>query len=338
MIVYAQMHYYHLDQNEMPSSTVNNFACELDHLSFDYHRYGHHYLEELREQIAKKHDVSLEQVTLTPGADGALDLHFKYCSQNKIAIYLPKYSYPGFKKIAEQQNSQIHFYNASSDDDINVINSISKKQEVALVLCHPENPSGFIRTNWQQRLQKFRGLLIVDEAYIDYSLENSLLSLITQRSDSTSIIRTFSKAYGAAAIRSAYTITSKKFSIKIQDLQLPFPISTLSAKISSDLLYQENEVQLKVSEQRQECLQLIKSLKKMGFTCSQSSTNFFIIKSCPFATLDDVYKHLMNKGLITRQVQTSPEQELSIRVTASGSFINNLLIDTLHNFKGVQYQ
>jgi histidinol-phosphate/aromatic aminotransferase/cobyric acid decarboxylase-like protein len=255
---------------------------------------------QLAESISKTLDVPIQQVTIDAGADGVLFHLFSYINKLNIPMYIPSPSYTGYERLCNQLSLPFETYRALHDQDIHSLIQKSRSQEMALVVCHPDNPTGQVDTSLIKKLADFSGHLIIDEAYIEMTPKSSLLPLLKQRKKRTAIVRTFSKAFGAPNLRVGYLLGSRDVSKTIRRLQNPFPVSCLSIAHALKLWSHREEIIHKSQEHIEECRHLREKLCQLDFNCSPTETHFFSITDHPKIEMKDLHRLLENFGVKTQ--------------------------------------
>lgn len=308
-----------LDANENPYDTELN-------------RYPDPFQQELKNAIAQLKNINSNQLFIGNGSDEAIDLLFRaFCEPNnsKAFIFPPTY---GMYEVSAQIND-IEIVRLPLGPDFQLPDLETIKDEIKstglLFICSPNNPTGTVYGLEQIKAiaDCFYGLVVVDEAYIDFSDSESALSLL----DSTPnlvVLQTMSKAYGLAGLRLGIAAASKEIIQVLNKIKPPYNVNTLSQTKGLEAIKNRSTVQeqiKKIKDQREALstgLQSIKGVKKVY----PSQANFILAE---FENAVSVFKELQNKGIIIRN-RTSLIKD-GLRITVGTPQQNETLIDTLKN-------
>jgi len=235
----------------------------------DVNEYDRGRYQALREAIAARHDVDLDQVALGAGSDEFIVLLTRIFAEGGSVATVPSFSYSMYKYAAAMAGARIV-------DDVDGADVV--------FVCRPNNPTGELPD-----IPVVKGQLIIDEAYADYAGVDAL----DRVSDGAIVLRTFSKAFGLAGARVGYAIASRELTAVITSRQAPLSVSSLSASLALAAL----ATPLDVSGANAERERLSSELTALGLTPIPSFTNFlFIPMEDPQALVDA----LMPLGVIMR--------------------------------------
>jgi len=181
-----------LDANENPYPSEHN-------------RYPDPHQKQLKRRISKIKSVNAEQIFLGNGSDEAIDLLFRaFCEPGKDEVLIPQPTYGMYAVSASINDVKINSVNLTQDFDLDVATTLEAitPQTKIIFLCSPNNPSGNLLTKERviEVIENFNGLVVVDEAYIDFTNSESLNSLLDQYNNLV-ILQTLSKAWGLAGLR-----------------------------------------------------------------------------------------------------------------------------------------
>ena len=311
-----------LDANENPFETTLN-------------RYPDPQQTALKELISKQKELPINQVLLGNGSDEVLDLIVRaFCepNQDSILTLLPTY---GMYSVLAQLNSIENIeVSLSKDFNINVDQVLKqvKPRTKLLFICSPNNPSGNIMdVNAVTRLLKaFDGLVVIDEAYIDFTTIESW----TQRLNAfpnLMVTQTLSKAYGLAGIRLGTCYASKEIIAVLNKIKPPYNINSLTQQAAIEAL-QNNEVSDQVSSILREREKLANALASCFFVKKiyPSDANFILIK------VDDAnkrYDELLRHGIVIRNRTTQLGCENCLRISLGTPAENKQLLTLLNTLK-----
>ena len=299
-----------LNTNESPypaSPAVDEALSQLS--AADLRRYPQPTADPLREVIATEHGIARDQIVVTNGGDEALRLALTTFVEPgaKIAVADPSYSlYPVLADIHDAGVLRIEL-----DDHWQLDPDFASKANAAnaqlTCIVNPHAPSGqLLPTDELAKLaQDLEGLLLIDEAYIDFvdpDLNHSTIELINKL-DNVLILRTFSKGYGLAGMRLGYLIGSEHLIEPIvTKTRDSYNIDHISQAVGlaafSDQAYAQT-IWAKVREQRQF---LVNALHQLGLSCPPSQANFVLASIPNSAKLDalSLYESLKSRGVLVR--------------------------------------
>ena len=311
-----------LDANENPFETTLN-------------RYPDPQQTALKELISKQKELPINQVLLGNGSDEVLDLIVRaFCepNQDSILTLLPTY---GMYSVLAQLNSIENIeVSLSKDFNINVDQVLKqvKPSTKLLFICSPNNPSGNIMdVNAVTRLLKaFDGLVVIDEAYIDFTTIESWMQHLNTFPNLI-VTQTLSKAYGLAGIRLGTCYASKEIIAVLNKIKPPYNINSLTQQAAIEAL-QNNEVSDQVSSILREREKLANALASCFFVKKiyPSDANFILIK------VDDAnkrYDELLRHGIVIRNRTTQLGCENCLRISLGTPEENKQLLTLLNTLK-----
>ncbi len=284
-----------LDANENPFADERNL-----------NRYPDPFATSLRQKISAKNGVNADQVIVTSGSDEALDLVYKiFCNAGDAVLALTP-TYGMYKVLADIYDCEFK--------DIRVSDSILRSPNATrlplleiekalenvnvIFLCNPNNPLGqVIEKSDMEALCCLGKIVLVDEAYIEFSMENSAIDLL-EKYPNLIITRTFSKAYGAAAIRCGYLLTSAEIAAYLLAVKAPYNMNSLTISAAETLI--EKDISDFVNYVKNARKMLSTKLAEMPFVSMvySSEANFVLFETENAAAL---YKFCLERGIILRR-------------------------------------
>ena len=286
----------------------------------------------VKELLSKIKNIDSKNILLGNGSDEVLDLIFRaFCEPNKdnIITLPPTYGmYAVLANINAIENRKRVLSN-TFQPKVNQILEAADANSKIVFLCSPNNPTGnsFSEDTVKELLEKFNGLVVIDEAYIDFSEQESWLKRLKQFPNLI-ITQTLSKAYGLAGIRLGVCYASEAIIAVLNKIKPPYNINELTQDSAIKRL-------LKVGEVKQEVINIIKErdlllneLKEVSFVSEIYPTdcNFVLVK------VDDAtkrYNQLIEKGIVTRNRTNQPLCENCLRFTIGTKKENKKLIEAL---------
>ena len=198
-----------------------------------------------------------------------------------------------------------------------------------IYLCSPNNPSGnsLNREAIYQLLRGFEGLVVVDEAYIDFSAQPSFLAELSQYPNLI-VLQTFSKAWGAAAIRLGMAFAAPAIIEVLNKIKYPYNINLLVQNKALELMENEAEMRQEVKAILVERVRMAKLLSEapFGFEVFPSDANFLLVR---VGDADRLYKALVDRGIIVRNRNRVLKCQGCLRITIGLPAENDLLLRAL---------
>jgi len=310
----------YLDANESPFDNAIN-------------RYPDNKHDELKKMVSGVKNVNVNQVVFGNGTDEILDLIVRvFCnpSEDKIITLPPTYGmYDVIAKTNGVENIEIPLKSDFSIDKNEILKLSSKKTKI-LFLCSPNNPTGnsFDTNDLTDLIKGFNGVVVVDEAYIDFSSKQSLISLI-EDNNNLIITQTMSKAYGMAGIRLGMGFSNEKIINYLNKIKPPYNINVLTERKALEELYKIDEIEKNISIVLDQRNLLLSCLEKLDFVekIYKSDANFLLIK---VDNADLRYNQLLKNGIVVRNRSNQPLCQNCLRITIGTINENTSLIKTLN--------
>ena len=316
----ANKNLIYLDANESP------FKNEIN-------RYPDNKHTEIKKLVSDIKNVNINQVVFGNGTDEILDLIVRvFCNPNKDKIITlpPTYGmYDIIAKTNEVENIEIPLKSDFSIDTEKIL-SLKTSNIKILFLCSPNNPTGnsFDTNELTDLIKGFNGIVVVDEAYIDFSSKQSLISLINENNNLI-ITQTMSKAYGMAGIRLGMGFSNQKIINYLNKIKPPYNINVLTERKALKELNNIDEIKKNIDLVLNQRKLLISCLEKLDFIDKiyKSDANFLLVK------VDNAglrYSQLLEKGIIVRNRSNQPLCQNCLRITIGTENENKSLIKTLN--------
>ena len=310
----------YLDANESPFDSGIN-------------RYPDNKHTELKKVISNIKNVNVNQIVFGNGTDEILDLIVRvFCNPNKDKIITLPPTYGMYDVIAKTngvENIEIPLKSDFSIDK-NEILKLSSKTTKILFLCSPNNPTGnsFDTNDLTDLIKGFNGIVVVDEAYIDFSSKQSLISLINDNNNLI-ITQTMSKAYGMAGIRLGMGFSNQKIINYLNKIKPPYNINVLTERKALEELNKIDEIKKNIDLVLNQRKLLVSCLEKLDFIekIYKSDSNFLLVK---VDNADLRYNQLLKNGIIVRNRSNQPLCQNCLRITIGTENENKSLIKILN--------
>lgn len=306
-----------LDANENPFGELN--------------RYPDPQQKKLKETLSNLKNINTENIFIGNGSDEVIDLAFRiFCNpgEDKALTFSPTYGM--YDVSADINNIDLIKIPLTNDFQINlneVLPNLSDKNLKIIFICSPNNPTGnIIKTgDIENILNNFNGIVIIDEAYIDFSSAKSWYTKIEQYPNLI-VSQTFSKAWGLAAARVGVAYTNKNIISLFNKIKPPYNVSSLNQKAAINSL---NNFELFKKNKKlilQEKKLLTESLKKLDIVKKvyPSDANFILIE---VSNADNIYNKLVSTKIIIRNRNKVIDN--CLRITIGSPEENKKLINEL---------
>ena len=286
---------------------------------------------ELKELIAEKRNVKVENILIGNGSDEVLDLLFRaFCEPNKDNVITLPPTYGMYEVLANLNavENRAVLLNDDFQPDAEAILSKTDENTKILFLCSPNNPTGnsFSDKIIFELLSNFNGLILIDEAYIDFSEKDSWLLLLKEYPNLV-ICQTLSKAYAMAGVRIGLLYGSAEIISILNKIKPPYNINVLSQEKAIKKI-QQSTLEFQVKKIITEREKLTKELKKITFIekVIPSDANFILVK------VDDAnlrYNQFIENGIVVRNRSNQPLCENCLRITIGTKEENEKVIQLL---------
>lgn len=295
-------------------------------------RYPDPYQRSLKSVLAKQKGVSESQILLGNGSDEVLDLIFRaFCEPNQDNVITLPPTYGMYKVLAginAIENREV-LLTADFEPNVEEILKAADSHSKLIFICSPNNPTGnsfkgeYIKT----LLESFDGLVVVDEAYIDFSKDESWVSAL-KTYPNLIVTQTLSKAYGLAGIRLGICCASEEIVSVLNKIKPPYNVNQLTQQRALQRVLNQDLVKQEVQQILDERTELIKALSSLEYVSAiyPTDANFVLAK------VDDAnkrYQQLLEKQVVVRNRSTQPLCENTLRFTVGTPEENKKLIAIL---------
>ncbi len=310
-----------LDANENPFGELN--------------RYPDPYQLKIKQKLSELNQISTENIFLGNGSDEVIDLAFRiFCEpkKDKVLTFSPTY---GMNEVSANIND-VELMNLELNKDFqidleNLKPYLNDENLKIIFICSPNNPTGNSIKNIKYILENFNGIVFTDEAYIDFSPEESFRNQI-KNYPNLIVSQTFSKAWGMASVRVGIAYASKEIIKFYNKVKPPYNISQLNQDAILNTLNDEkiNQVSENIKIILEEKKSLIQNLEKLDLIKKifPSDANFVLIE---VDNADLVYQELVNQNVIIRNRNSVIKN--CLRITVGSPKENLKLIEMLQTIK-----
>jgi histidinol-phosphate aminotransferase len=330
----AKLKAYSSARDEFEEATADMVFLDANENPFQngVNRYPDPKQQSVKELLSGLKGIPTNQILLGNGSDEVLDLIFRaFCEPKEDnVVFLPP-TYGMYGVLAALNNIETKEVFLSEDFDIRVEETLASVTENTKIvfLCSPNNPSGnaFSEEKIKAIVEGFDGLVVIDEAYIDFSGQESWLKKLNAYPNLI-ITQTLSKAFGMAGIRLGVCYASVEITEVLNRIKPPYNVNELTQQRAKERLLNFEDVQDEIQSILKERANLEKSLKTVSYVSKMypSDANFILVK------VDDAnlrYSQLLEKGIVIRNRTTQALCENTLRLTVGTAEENKKLIKAL---------
>jgi len=318
--------YLFLDANE------NSFGSASDE---GLNRYPDPWQRKLKNSISKLKQIASEKIFLGNGSDEAIDLLIRaFCRPGQDSVIICPPTYGIYQVLADANEVDVKRIQLLDNFTLDVEAIFEAKAKI-LFLCSPNNPTAnsIEIESLEKILSKFKGIVIVDEAYADFAIDangqSKTLIPLTEKYNNLVVLQTFSKSWGMAGLRLGAAYADIEIVEAINKIKLPYNVNQKTQELAIKAI-EENQgfVKAAISKILSEREILAEGLNKLSFVSKiyPSETNFLLVE------VDNAelrFKQLFKKGIVIRDRSKEPLCGNCLRFTVGNPEENKLLLKTL---------
>jgi histidinol-phosphate aminotransferase len=305
----------------------------------NYNRYPDPHQTVLKKRIAEIKKINRNKIFIGNGSDEAIDLLYRaFCEPGKDSAIIMPPTYGMYKVAAEINNVKIKEVPLTQSFDIDVDNLIATIDgSVKLIfICSPNNPSGNLlnRDAIIKTLSSFNGIVVIDEAYIDFAKSKSWI-YSQEKFNNLVVLQTFSKAWGLANIRAGLAIADEKIISIFNKIKYPYNINGLTQQLVLTALNYTEKKEKVVNKIISEREKLRKELLRFNFVkhVFYSDANFLLVS---VKEANNVYDFLLQNKIIVRNRSNMINCNECLRFTVGTEEENKRLIETLSKYEKIK--
>ncbi len=300
-----------------------------------YNRYPDPLQRELKAQLSKIKGVPVENIFLGNGSDEAIDLAYRiFCEPGRDNVVSIAPTYGMYKVCADINNVECRqvLLDEHYQMEAGKLLAACDVHTKIIWLCSPNNPTGnsLNRDEMLKVVEGFDGIVVVDEAYIDFAQQLSLRQELPAHPNLI-ILQTMSKAWGSAAIRLGMAFASKDIINIYNKVKYPYNVNLLTQQQASEMLRDPFEVDKTVKVLLQERARLMLAFQELPI-CQQvfpTDANFFLAR---MSDAQKIYDYLVERGIIVRNRSRIQLCDNCLRITIGTRSENNELVAALRQF------
>jgi len=317
----------YLDANE------NAFGSPLDKA---YNRYPDPMQYQVKMRLSTIKGVPARNIFLGNGSDEAIDILFRsFCNPGVDNVILVPPTYGMYEVSANINDVEARKVPLTEDFQLNLegISEAIDKNTKLIFICSPNNPTGnsINRDDIETLLANFSGIVVVDEAYINFSRQKTFIQELTEYANLV-VMQTLSKAWGLAGLRVGMAFASEEIIEVMNKVKPPYNINEASQQLALQALQNTDLVNLWIKELLAERDKLVLKLKDFDFVLDiyPSDANFILVKT---TDAKGIYNFLVGYGIIVRDRSKVELCQGSLRITVGTPDENQKLLETLQLYK-----
>jgi len=296
----------------------------------DINRYPDPYSVDLRKALSEYLDTEKKNVFVGNGSDEVIDLLIRIFVNPNEAIAVMEPTYGMYRVAAETAGVEVVSYSLDKKFQIDLASlwkNLNSNIKI-IFLCSPNNPTGNLMRieSIREICTRFSGIVVVDEAYVEFASAPSLIKEIRDLKNLI-VIRTLSKAWGLAGLRVGYAVANEEIIEYLDKVKPPYNINRVSSALATRALQNKNAMIRMRKTALEERTKLAQELEALGFIVFPSEGNFLLVK---YPGISKIAKDLAKKdGLIIRDFGNRPMLDDCVRITVGTPEQNVLLMNAL---------
>jgi len=317
----------YLDANE------NAYGSPLDK---QYNRYPDPLQYKVKKRLSEIKGVPPRNIFLGNGSDEAIDILFRsFCNPGVDNVILVPPTYGMYEVSANINDIEARKVLLTEEYQLNLegIAEAIDSHTKMIFICSPNNPTGnsINRDDIETLLANFNGLIVIDEAYINFSRQKTFIQELTEYANLV-VLQTLSKAWGLAGLRVGMAFASEEIIEVMNKVKPPYNINEASQELALKALDNVSLVNVWIKEILEQRDKLVLNLKHFDFVLDiyPSDANFILVKT---TDPKGIYNFLVERGIIVRDMSKIDLCEGSLRITVGTPEENDVLLKTLQEFK-----
>ncbi|SDL79507.1 histidinol-phosphate aminotransferase [Daejeonella rubra] len=305
-------------------------------LSESYNRYPDPLQFKVKKRLSEIKGVPPQNIFLGNGSDEAIDILFRaFCNPGSDNVITVPPTYGMYEVSANINDVEVRKIKLTADYQLNMeaISEAVDEHTKIIFICSPNNPTGnsINRDDIETILANFNGLVVIDEAYINYSRQKTFIQELTEYSNLV-VLQTLSKAWGLAGLRVGMAFASEEIIEVFNKVKPPYNINEASQELALEALQNVEQVNswIKETVAEREKLKAELSILPSVLTIYPSDANFILVKTI---NPKEIYQFMVNKGIIVRDRSKVELCEGCLRITIGTPKENKLLIEAFKNFE-----
>lgn len=312
-----------LDANE------NSLGSPIPHA---YNRYPDPHQIKIKEQLSQIKGVPVENIFLGNGSDECIDLIYRaFCNPGKDNVIIHQPTYGMYEVSSHINDVEVRSASLNKDFelDLSMIENLIDARTKIIWICSPNNPTGnsFIHGDIEIILNNFDGIVVIDEAYINFSRKQSFIRELPEYPNLV-VLQTLSKAWGLAGLRVGMAFASERIIDVLNRIKPPYNISQATQELALEALKNTAEVNDMIKEIVGMRIELAEKLSRLSSVQNvyPSEANFLLVK---IKEARKVYEVLLKEGIVVRDRSSAPGCSDCLRITIGTKKQNEQLLGIL---------
>jgi histidinol-phosphate aminotransferase len=297
-----------------------------------YNRYPDPHQVKIKEQLAQIKGIPHQNIFLGNGSDECIELLYRaFCNPGKDNTIIHPPTYGMYEVSAHIQDIEVRraMLTADFELDLDAIEALVDENTKVIWICSPNNPTGnaFNRKDIETILNNFDGLVVIDEAYINFSRHASFIRELTEYPNLV-IMQTLSKAWGLAGLRIGMAFASEKIIDVLNKIKPPYNIGQSTQELVVEALKETKNVNEMIKEIVSMRNELAGKLSRLSCVLHvyPSDSNFLLVQ---IQHARNVYQNLLSAGIVVRDRSSAPGCANCLRITVGTKEQNEKLLETL---------
>ena len=286
-----------------------------------------------RQAAAKVHGVTPGSIMTFNGGDDLLSVIIRTCTTESDAVLFPEPSYSLYPILTELHGASKRIVNYEIDGtDWSLPDGVENSDAALMLIVNPNAPSGHFNpiSRLEEIAKKFRGVLLIDEAYIDFASESALP--LVARYENVILLRSMSKGYSLAGLRFGYAIGQPSLLKEVEKVRDSYPCDALSIAAATAAIEDQTYAGSTWAKVKSERARVTTELRNLGFTLPESQSNFVLaeVPKHSSVTAKHLYQTLKDRHILVRWWEL-PRISNMIRITIGTPEQNDLLLSELRS-------
>ncbi len=300
-----------------------------------FNRYPDPLQKELKLRLSEINGLDLRQIFVGNGSDEAIDLLFRiFCEPGKDTCIVCPPTYGMYRVSADTNDVQVVEVPLTKESQLDVDEVLASvlPSTKLIFLCSPNNPTGNLmrRKDVIRIAREFKGLVVVDEAYIHFAQAESMLKELSPLPNLI-VLQTFSKAWGMAGLRVGLALAGAEIIELMNRVKPPYNVSGIAQRAVIDALDRQGDIEEWITETLSERANLMNTLQTLDLVeiVYPSDANFLLVKT---EDANATYRYLVNEKIVVRNRNNVEFCEGCLRVTVGTAAENLRLINALKKY------
>jgi histidinol-phosphate aminotransferase len=316
-----------LNTNENPYPPSPEAIAVLQSLDSEWlRRYPDPYANAFRQAVSDVLEVPVDWIIVGNGSDELLNVVVRACAELERKVVYPMPTYVLYRTLAEMQPAERVEIPYGENNRLPIAELVAAQGAVTFI-ASPNSPSGHTvaTTDLRQLAAQLSGVLVVDEAYVDFAEETALP--LVQEFQNVIIVRTLSKGYSLAGLRLGFGIANPALLSGLFKIKDSYNIDAIATLVGAAAMRDQAHKNACAAQVKSSRAKLAIDLKQLGFEVGDSQTNFLLARP-PQGNAEQIYLALKQRGILVRYFH-QPGLDDKLRITVGTEEQNHQLVEAL---------